>query len=83
VCCYIWYSKEGAGQAAASLSLLLAVPNVTAHPAAATVLLYGGSLLCSFNVVIEGLKAIDHNSWPHVSPWSYKIGLICFVASTQ
>jgi len=38
---------------------LFAVPNVTAHPSTAsvpvTVLLYNGSLLCSFNVGIEGL----------------------------
>jgi len=29
--CYIWYSDEGPGQAAAPPSPLLAVPNVTAH----------------------------------------------------
>jgi len=29
--CYIWYSKEGPGRAAALPSPLLAVPNVTAH----------------------------------------------------
>ena len=40
-------------------SLLLAVPNVTAHPSTAsvpiTVLLYDGPLLCGFNVVIKRL----------------------------
>jgi len=39
---------------------LLAVPNVTAHPLAASVpitaLLYNGSLLCGFNVGIKGLR---------------------------
>ena len=30
--CYIWYSKEGPGRAAAPPSPLIAVPNVTAHP---------------------------------------------------
>jgi len=30
--CYIWYSEEGPGWAAAPPSLLLAVPNVTARP---------------------------------------------------
>jgi len=43
----------------ALLSPLLAVPNVTAHPSTATVLitklLYDGPLLCSFNVAIKGL----------------------------
>ena len=57
--CYIWYSKEGPGQAAAPPSLLVAVPNVTANPSTAsaptTVLLYDGPLLCGFNVAIRGL----------------------------
>jgi len=60
--CYIWYSEEGTGRAAAPPSLLLAVPNVTAHPSTAsvpiTVLLYDGPLLCAFNVAIKGL------TWP-------------------
>jgi len=30
--CYIWYSEEGPGRAAAMPSPLLAVPNITAHP---------------------------------------------------
>jgi len=38
--------------------LLLAVPNVTAHPSSAsvpiTVLLYNGPLLCGFSVGIKG-----------------------------
>ena len=34
---YIWYSKEGPGRAAAPLSPLIAVPNVTAHPSTASV----------------------------------------------
>ena len=57
VSCYVWYSEEGLGGAAA----LLAVPNVTAHPSTASVpinvLLYDGPLLCSFNVAIKGLMA--------------------------
>ena len=48
------------GWAAVPPSLLLAVPNVTAHPSTAsvpiTVLLYDGPLLCGFNVAIEGLN---------------------------
>jgi len=59
--CYIWYSEEGTGQAAAPPSSLLDVPNVTAHPLTAsvpiTVLLYDGPFLGGFNVVIKGLKA--------------------------
>jgi len=59
---YIWYSEEGPGRAAAPPSLLLAVPNVTAHPSTAsvpiTVLLFDGPLLCGFNVAIKGLRTI-------------------------
>ena len=33
--CYIWYSEEGPGRAAALPSPLLAVPNVTTHPSTA------------------------------------------------
>jgi len=51
----IWYSDEGPGWAA-----VLVVPNVTAHPSTASVLiillLYDGSLLCGFNVAIKGLN---------------------------
>jgi len=58
--CYLWYSEEGPGRAAAPPSPLLAVPNVTAYPSMAsvptTVLLYDGPLLCSFNVAIKGLS---------------------------
>ena len=57
--CYIWYTEEGPGRAAAPPSPLLAVPNVTAHPSTAsvpiTVLLSDGPLLCGFNVGIQGL----------------------------
>ena len=35
--CYIWYSDEGPGRAGAPPSLLLAEPNVTAHPSTASV----------------------------------------------
>jgi len=35
--CYIWYSEEGPGRAAAPLSPLLDVPNVTTHPSTASV----------------------------------------------
>jgi len=56
----IWYSDEGPGWAAVPPSLLLVVPNVTAHPSTASVLiillLYDGSLLCGFNVAIKGLN---------------------------
>jgi len=57
--CYVWYSEEGSGRAAAPPSPLLAVPNVTAHPSTAsvpiTVLLYDGPLLCGYSVAIKGL----------------------------
>jgi len=52
--------RGGAWRAATSLSPLIAVPNVTAHPSTAsvpiTVLLYDGPLLCGFNVAIKGFK---------------------------
>ena len=35
--CYIWYSKEGSGQAGAPPSPLLVAPNVSAHPSTASV----------------------------------------------
>ena len=35
--CYIWYSEEGPGRAAAPPKPLIAVPNVTAHPSTASV----------------------------------------------
>ena len=59
--CYIWYTQEGPGRAAAPPSPFLAVPNVTAHrPTASvpiTVLLYDGPLLCGFSVAIKGLNS--------------------------
>ena len=63
--CNVWYSEEGPGRAAAPPSPLLAVPNLIAHPSAAsvpiTVLLYKGPLLCGFNVPIKGLKRVQCN----------------------
>ena len=60
--CYIWYSEEGPGLAAAPPSPLLAVPNVTAHPSTASVpitaLLSDCPLLCCSNVAIKGLSAV-------------------------
>jgi len=62
--CYIWYSEEGPGRAAARPSPLLAVPNVTAHPSTAsvliTVLLYAGPLFCGFNVAIKWLTIMPN-----------------------
>ena len=56
--CYIWYSDEGTGWGRSPPRLLLAVPNVTAHPSTAsvpiTVLLYSGPLLCGYNVSVKG-----------------------------
>jgi len=61
---YIWYSEEGPGRAVAPPRLLLAVPNVTAHPSTASVpitaLLHDGPLLCGFNVAIKGLSSATH-----------------------
>ena len=56
---YIWYSEEGPGRAGGLPNPLLTVPDVTAHPSMAsvliTVLLYDGPLLCGFNVAVKGL----------------------------
>jgi len=71
--CYIWYTEEEPGQAAAPPSPLLAVPHVTAHPSTAnvpitiyyyhyiTVLLYDGPLLCGFNVAIKELTVLFYH----------------------
>ena len=60
--CYIWYSEEEPERAAATLSPLLAVPNVTAYPSTAsvpiTVLLHDGPLLYGFNVPIKRLTFV-------------------------
>ena len=52
-------------RAVALPSTLLTVPNVTTHPSTAsvliTVLLYGGSLLCGFNVAIKGLIKVSNH----------------------
>jgi len=65
--CYIWYSDEGPGRAAAPPSPLLAVPNVTVYPSTPsvpiTVLLNDGPLLCGFNVAIKGLNFGMHTAW--------------------
>ena len=58
--CYIWYSEEGTKRGGSPHRPLLVVPNVTAHPLTASVpiavLLYGGPLLCGFNVAIRRLN---------------------------
>ena len=58
----MWYSEEGTGRGRSPPSPLLAVPNVTAHPSTAsvliTVLLYNGPFLCSFSVPIKGLTRV-------------------------
>jgi len=53
--CHIWYSEEGNWRGHSQPRPLLAVPNVTAHPVTATVLLDNGTLLYSYTVPIEGL----------------------------
>jgi len=58
--CYIWYSEDGNGRAAAPPRPLLAVSTMTAHPSTAsvpiTVVLCDGPLLCGFNVAIKGFR---------------------------
>jgi len=52
--------RGGAWEGPQPAQALLAVPNVTPHPSAAsvpiTVLLYNGPLLCGFNVPIAGIR---------------------------
>ena len=60
--CYIWYSEEATERGRGPPRLLLAVPNVTAHPSTAsvpiTVLVYHDPLLCGFNLPIKGLTVL-------------------------
>ena len=56
-----WYSEEGPGRGHSPPRPLLVVPNVTAHPSMAsvliTVLLYNDLLFCGLNVLIKGLTS--------------------------
>jgi len=65
--CYIRYSEEGPGLAAALPRPLLTVSNVTTDPSAAsvsiTVLLYNGPFLCGFNVPVKGLAFDCDTLW--------------------
>jgi len=72
--CYIWYSEEGPGWAAAPPRPLLAVQNATVHPSTAsvpiTVLLYDGTLLCGFTVPLrEGCVLCRHGQHLIVQLW--------------
>jgi len=84
--CFIWYSEERPGRATAPPSQLLAVQNVTAHPSAAsvpTVSMYNGTLLCRFNVPMNGLnwetgdRYIKVSSWLMVQ-WIYGSMVLCW-----
>ena len=86
--CYIWYSEEGPGWAAAPPSPLLAVRNITAYLSAAnvpiTVLLYDGPLLCGFNVAIKGLRVLVLASRPTAlvsNVQTYITGVVCVYVS--
>jgi len=56
--CYIWYSEEGPGRAAAPSRLLLAVPNVTSHSSTANA---PTSLLLDVTVFV---KDVDLEAMP-------------------
>ena len=65
--CYIWYSEEGPGRAAAPPSPLLAVPNVTSPPINGQctnhcIAIDDGPLLCGFSVAIKGLLEVNFSS---------------------
>ena len=81
--CYIWYSEERSGRAAAPPSPILAVPNVTAHPSTAsvpiTVLLYDGPLLCGLNVAIKRLK----HETPRLERFSVMMMLTLIITATM
>ena len=53
--CCIWYSEAETRRGRSPPRPLLTVPNVTAHPPTANVLLYNGPLLCGFNLPVKGL----------------------------
>jgi len=74
--CYIWYSDEGNGWAAAPPRPILAVPNVTTHSSTASVpttnfvlFVLLTSWLCSFNAAIKGLKIFYTNMVTHKDPF--------------
>ena len=54
------------------------VPNVTAHPSTAsvliTVLLYDGPLLCGFSLAIKGLTMLLHSAGLH--PGAFAVGWV-------
>ena len=53
--CYVWYSEEGPGRAAALASPLLAVPNVTAHPSTVSVQTsYYSMWHCNYLCLLKG-----------------------------
>jgi len=60
---YIWYSVEETKRGSSPPGPLLAVPNATAHPSTASVLiailLYNGPLLCSSNAGINRLICLN------------------------
>jgi len=68
---YIWSSEEGTGGPPGPL---IAVPNVTARPSAAsvqvTVLLYDGPLLCGINVFVRGLMRVACKGWKDQLLWN-------------
>ena len=72
--CYIWYSEEGPGRAAAPPSPLLAVPNVTTQPSTTSVPI-NGPLLCGFNVAIKRLTHVTLNDYRTSDCLSLQTGL--------
>jgi len=77
VSCYIWYSEEGPGRAAAHPSPLLTVPNVTAHPSTASV-----PTIVFFDVAVwlplhsEGLTAARTKPVDHVQSMDWLLSVL-------
>ena len=66
-------TTRGTGRGRSPPRPLFAVPNITAHPSTASVLisvlLYNGPLLCGFNVAVQGLRVYTRPQVTLNSPW--------------
>jgi len=82
--CYIWYSKEGPGQAVTQPNPLIAVPNVTAHPSTVSVsssyyLMWHHNCLCTAPV-LQLVYWVAQNIVGHFANISKTPRLICMVS---
>jgi len=82
--CYIWYSEERPGRAAAPSSPLLAVPNVTAHLSTASVpTSYYSIWHCNCLCALKGLKNTTQNTSKYAFSKISKIFMGCGITPSQ